>query len=114
MERAEVRDTRSFCKGYSSAGLMIARMGVSIMTPGATETASLHGDGASGLSLRQDVGKVESIQAGRDACRFSITRRVLSSTKDTGAGPDSADLPHGEPEGLRNLLSRACARRQGP
>ncbi|CAE7262916.1 unnamed protein product, partial [Symbiodinium pilosum] len=26
-----VRDTRSYCKGYSSAGLMIARMGVSIM-----------------------------------------------------------------------------------
>lgn len=26
-----VRDTRSYCKGYSSAGLMMARMGVSIM-----------------------------------------------------------------------------------
>jgi len=26
-----VRDTRSFCRGYSSAGLMIARMGVSVM-----------------------------------------------------------------------------------
>ena len=30
--QAEVRDTRSFCRGYSSAGLMIARMGVSVMT----------------------------------------------------------------------------------
>lgn len=28
---SQVRDTRSYCKGYSSAGLMMARMGVSIM-----------------------------------------------------------------------------------
>ena len=30
----KVRDCRSYCKGYSTAGLMMARMGVSVMPPG--------------------------------------------------------------------------------
>ena len=29
-----MRDCRSYCKGYSTAGLMMARMGVSVMPPG--------------------------------------------------------------------------------
>lgn len=31
---AKVRDSRSYCKGFSTAGLMMARMGVAVMSLG--------------------------------------------------------------------------------